>query len=656
MKTFKQICRAGIHAVLFAFLFAATSCQEDVYKPGGEDELPSKESYFDFATTINMQLDIDYCLQDYAIIFEIHSEFPLVSLDDGSFRKNENVKPIYRAATDTKGVFNSEISLPAAYSKLFLYSGYLGTVQCVELAVESNRLYFNQDEYLASILTKAPVTRATTSDGNTYPDGYMVLGSWDNKGTPDYLAATRAIPADFMYRVKSTFMDNTGVKYDANYVNSSVDMDIHIIKETEVYLVFLESTGDYRNTVGYYAYDTNNPPSSPSEVTSPVIAFPSCTKITQRGAIVAGDQVQLKYWDEANGVFLDKFPAGTSIGFFLLSNAFSNGNINIGSGNNIEGITVSPDADYIFFSKNKLNQKLPAGNDLQRAIAAFDGDRMVALCFEDLPFVSIGSPYWNYNDAMFYIHVEEKDAIDDSVIPELPEKENSKPTEENNVTEYRGTLLYEDLWPFKGDYDMNDLVVYYESSVYRNPVTNKVTKVVDQLTPIAYSAGYINGFGYEFSNLSSSQIKSISGDVTSLESGQSKPTVVVSSNMKQAFMEKKTFTITTLLYDVDEKDVIPPYNPFLIVQADQQRGVEVHLTNYAPTAKVDTGLLGTEDDESQPAVGLYYVSGNDFPFALHIPNYMFYGAAEGVRIDKEYPGYNGWVTSKGANNQNWYIK
>ena len=56
-----------------------------------------------------------------------------------------------------------------------------------------------------------------------------------------------------------------------------------------------------------------------------------------------------------------------------------------------------------------------------------------------------------------------------------------------------------------------------------------------------------------------------------------------------------------------EANVVPPYNPFIFVESDKDRGREVHLVKYPPTDKADFGLFGTGSDASRPDEGLYYV-------------------------------------------------
>lgn len=64
-----------------------------------------------------------------------------------------------------------------------------------------------------------------------------------------------------------------------------------------------------------------------------------------------------------------------------------------------------------------------------------------------------------------YCHADVEGAIDGSNMAELEKPEDPGPSEEDNYTTYFGLLAFEDLWPDQGDYDLNDVVVYYQSRV-----------------------------------------------------------------------------------------------------------------------------------------------------------------------------------------------
>lgn len=684
MNRLKQVNKLKIACLsLLSILFVAVSCTEkDVYVEPETPEAPetpdtpSKDDYFDFSTTGDYKLDIDYGLSNYQILFEIYANNPWINVE-GSLLKNEDEKALYRAVTDKSGKFSADIILPAYTQSVYLFTEYLGVDNCVKLDITGKAIRFNQKEYWNTTKTKGVVTRATTASGYNYPDRYKVLGDWQLNGIMEYMEPEkRELDPEFLTRITNTFVKKN-VKYDPTYIGTNKSMDLHIVKETKVHQVFLNTSAAFANTYGYYIYPTNNPPKSPDDIEDMIISFPFVNNWPEwpsgiyKCDVRAGDQVMLKYWNKETKEFEDTFPAGVSIGFFILPSAFntSTGNISEKTVSVIQEYTLPTPAPYIFYSNNKFNNKLEVVGDTeyQRTVAAYDGDHMVVLCFEDRPECNVDNGMWAYNDAVFYFHIDEKNAIDPS-IPSLPD-DNDGPSADDNYVEHYGTLAFEDLWPSQGDYDMNDMVVRYNSKIYKDPQTNKVVKIVDEFTPVHNGASYTNGFGYQYHNITKDDVKSVtiaseSGLASSfmngatLEQGQDKPTIVLFDNTTEALNQNAVFTVTTEIKNgVEEQDVYPPYNPFIVVRANSGRSKEVHLTNYSPTSLMDTGLLGTINDLSDPEYGIYYVSNNNFPFAINLyRDETFIGAPESKRIDMTFPKFTNWVSTFGAEDADWYLE
>ena len=81
------------------------------------------------------------------------------------------------------------------------------------------------------------------------------------------------------------------------------------------------------------------------------------------------------------------------------------------------------------------------------------------------------------------------------------------------------------------------------------------------------------------------------------EPGQSHPTILLYDDMTKfkniTDESKKEYTVTITLDGASEKEVVPPYNPFIFISSNEGRGKELHLINYPPTDKADLSLLGT---------------------------------------------------------------
>lgn len=244
-----------------------------------------------------------------------------------------------------------------------------------------------------------------------------------------------------------------------------------------------------------------------------------------------------------------------------------------------------------------------------------------------------------------------------------------------------GTLAYEDLWPGKGDYDFNDLVVDYRFNTVTN-ASNLVVEIYGTFIVKAFGASLENGFGFQFPNDNiSTQDITVSGfDLqenyislagNGLESGQSKPTVIVYDNAfnimphpgqgigvntepTAPYVEPDTLNIymdiTDDIYTTAEVD-ISNFNPFIIV--DLTRGREVHLPDYPPTDLADPSYFGTYDDDSDPATGRYYKTQSNLPWAINIYESFEY-PIEKREISTAYNHFVEWAESGGVNFQDWY--
>ncbi|MFH0760038.1 MAG: LruC domain-containing protein, partial [Bacteroidota bacterium] len=73
-----------------------------------------------------------------------------------------------------------------------------------------------------------------------------------------------------------------------------------------------------------------------------------------------------------------------------------------------------------------------------------------------------------------------------------------------------GSLVFEDLWPSKGDYDLNDAVIDYQYRVVTN-AQNKVVDIKPTFSLRAAGAALRNGFGFQLDNRLPAAVASVSG-------------------------------------------------------------------------------------------------------------------------------------------------
>ncbi|MGE4541501.1 MAG: LruC domain-containing protein [Bacteroidales bacterium] len=243
-----------------------------------------------------------------------------------------------------------------------------------------------------------------------------------------------------------------------------------------------------------------------------------------------------------------------------------------------------------------------------------------------------------------------------------------------------GTLAYEDLWPYKGDYDFNDLVIDYQFQI-TNTTSNFVEKVEASFIIKAFGASFENGFGFQLSSAIDPNDLNVSGfsltenyitlNPNGTEAGQSKPTIIVFDNAygqmehsgmgigvntepNAPYVEPVTLTVTidfpSNTYTLNQLD-ISNFNPFLIINMD--RAVEIHLPYYPPTDLADAALLGSNEDDSNPASGKYYVTRGNLPWAINIYETFDY-PIEKQDIIMVHLKFAEWATSGGVLFPNWY--
>ncbi len=259
------------------------------------------------------------------------------------------------------------------------------------------------------------------------------------------------------------------------------------------------------------------------------------------------------------------------------------------------------------------------------------------------------------------------------------------------------TLLFEDKWPGKGDYDFNDLVMNYRV----NSVTNAAGQVVEQKYTYvirAIGAWYRNGFGFQLTGVNPASVRSVSGTRMSgepypvpgteyiteysfqpngLESGQTRPTVIVfddafkvmgienvlmNTDKTLPYVTPQTLNVTVTFMEngvpgsggaVQLSQLTNAlFNPFLVINGDRRR--EVHLPHYLPTDLAVTTVFGMIDDASVPAEGIYYVTLQNHPWVLNVPYEIPY-TRELLQIDTGFLKFVDWVVSGGASYADWYL-
>ncbi len=631
---------------------------------------------FNFATTKMMSIKVyTYDSEDNGLAYipvNIHS-----SLSDSA----ENV--ISTGATTEAGLFETTIEFPTSLDSIYLYTDYLGLPDWHRVSTAEDEIIYNIG---GSNPSDGIVDRYTPQDnGENFQSDiqarrasnptskYVYKASFDNNGVPSNLLPDRDfISQDLLDLVNASLPEKRPVPvYNPEYIADDIKSDVILSKESEAWITFVHEGAGYRNALGYYYYPTDSVPQTIDDIDSLFIVFPNASLNRSGGGLVAGDKV-----------YLGKFPANTSIGFFLVPNGWTGRGVNQGIGGEIK------------YSDKQLNTYTSEAYRNHVALLRDDVRELLILGMEDITRPGGDK---DFNDAIFYITLSEFDALvvdniaetktderpddDEDGIPNVNDEYPNDPLRAFRIKlpgiEGEGSLMFEDFWPKRGDYDFNDLIVNYNYEI----VTNSANKIIDLDATFkiqAIGAGFRNGFGFQLdidpSKVSSATGANLSKNIVTLasngtEANQRKATFIVfddafalmrnpnggfvNTQNDQPYVEPVEINMAiTFTEPIFKNDLgFSPFNPFIFVNGN--RSVEVHLADYAPTDLADASLFGTEDDRSNATNGTYYKSTSNLPWALHFGANVDY-PTEKISILKVFNQFKPWAESGGQANKSWY--
>lgn len=625
--------------VLFGIILtvtALTSCEKkDVYVP---DTKVTLDDYFNFATSKTVQLNINYTI-DGKVLFEVYGENPM-KVVEGMVEKNTDLIAVAKGYTDEYGKYNLKATIPAAVTEVYIYSPSFGVPRLFKTKVTGNEIVaninFESAIDLSSLVTIESRANSPQQGGSLIMKNLNnKLCDWNKNGKPDNLSDTVIKVDKTMRQYLDTYLPEGGGNgvYKA-YISD--DADITLYEEaSKVTLSYLGGETSAHSVLAYYCYPENATQAQIREAAANAcVVFPNAHK-DALGAY-SGVSMDLQYINPAGKLAVGNFPKGTKIGFMIWNEGWKNSPMSKGN---------------LFYSTKMLNAK----NESHTAILGIKdnaGKNYNAISFEDW---SQESGY-DYNDVVFVIRSNPAEAI---VVPPAPD-----PTPENYTETYQGILGFEDCWPFQGDYDMNDVVIKYNTNITCNP-NNEIVSITDKFTLVWSGANMRNGFGYQFPfNMDGKRVAftakgSISGNIITLFDDAKKELNVENipgQNMPSANPQQVIYVITTTFdVPVSKVGIVPPYNPFITINKTK---IEVHLTNQKPTSG-ETGNVFPNKADISDGISTWYICEDGYPFAIHMdarkdPSLLNLDLKpETVRIDKTYPGFAEWAKTRNPEKKWW---
>jgi LruC domain-containing protein len=678
----KTTCPKLSLVLLSIFSLFLNSCVDDNVSSGD-----IKIDNFDFKTTKELKVSVSTLNSENkpigGVSVEIYTQNPLTA--EGLLKENSSDFLAFKGISSNNGLLECEIAPQTSVDSLSVFVNHIGLPSLKKVKINSNNLSIVVGGKSSASSSKSRANSKTAAD---LPDpvkrtNYYVLGSWDNEGKPSYLwNPDDKIANDFLADVNASLPENKKLSDShPEYLSSADNGNIELIADAEVWITFVHEGAGYRNAIGYYTHKSDNAPAKKSEIKDATIIFPNVSYSGAGGSLNSGNKVQLLYLDPATNKYSKIFPKGTTVAWFFIANSFNGSRFSVDSGLGT------------LYSDSRFNPETDVNKRKHNVILKDTKRQLLLIGFEDINRER-GSDE-DFNDGVFYstvtpytaVKTDDIKSIDtptdkdgDGVKDLLDEYPDDKTKAFNNYYPSKnstGTLAFEDLWPSKGDYDFNDLVVDYNFNQITNG-ENKVVEINAALTVRAVGASLKNGFALQF-NTTPSNVKAVSGqsllngvfttNSNGTEQKQSKAVVPIFDDPYKVLNASTAITNTYVggaysapkTLNIKIEFITPialsgfgtaPYNPFLV--AGGTRGKEIHLAASEPTDLADKSKFGTGDDDSNLAAQKYYMSDGNLPWAINIPVQFAY-PAEQQNITKAFLLFNKWAESKGTINTDWYL-
>jgi len=650
----------------FLALISACSIENDDASIDSMNEIKVPVN-FDFKTSIDINLSV--LVQNSTTVL---TNVPVKVYLDNPGPSEEpllNARFVGTFASGEDGRIEAQLRIPSIIDTVYLKTDYVGLNSIAAVKVIGGSVVYNYAEDKGSFkeyISKNPQDGVLKTTIN-----YSYLGSFNSQGVPGYLMSPRDIlTQDFLDDINASLPERIRLPVShPDYLAIGNEADIVVNEEADVWITFVHEGAGYLNTVGYYVYDQSNPPKSTLDIGKYNVIFPNASYSGSGGGLTSGDKV-----------FLGRFPAGKSIGWFLVPNGWSGGKVT---------------GSKLFFSEPAFNPESDISKK-QHTVLLYDEKRGVLLIgFEDID--RMNSSDEDFNDAVFYVTANPVRAIDVSRVPPLDSPgDRDLDGISNTFDDYPddkslafdnyypaqgtfGTLMVEDLWPGTGDYDFNDLVLDYNFNQVSDS-KNQIKQIKIELKPRAIGASFRNGFGIQLP-VPANTVESITGtdlkgryvklNPNGTEAGQSKAVIIafedaydalpyqgvgtgVNVNQENVWVEPESIFINVVFSNTQTFAAIgqAPYNPFLIV--DGLREKEIHLINSAPTDLVDKSYFGQAKDNSDSKSGRYYKSVNNLVWMIDVPISFDY-MKEKNDLVKGYLKFRSWAESSGMSDSDWYL-
>ncbi len=645
-----------------------TSCSEktDLYQPPTTEEVLNPDDYFSFNLTTDISLSINYGKDAAGSLIELYADKPVSYNEDiTSYTSKE---ALFKIFTDSEGKFEGKVKLPTYIDSVYILSESWNAPHLIKAKIEDGKINVEAlNDVTTASRTSRTVANPTIKTLDTSRNIYSIV-EWNKYGKIsdiNGITSTGKFGNDFITNIQNTLwqgalrkpanLDNSSLVKETKYVNTTIaktyineENKQVTVENAEIFLTFLTERAGYQSSIGYYYYKSNEAPTTPQNIKKFVI-IPNASiayddpyylennekesfsgdnpKYRKSNAPISKNTRIKLLFQDANGNVSDRFPAGYTIGYFIISNGFTPNYYSTGA------ISYK---NNIVYSNSEWNTVYEGQKARYISLSTKSG--AIVYGIEDGADKS-------YEDILFCVDANPSGSIQD---PDRPEIDPILPEVTTTETTYH-TYAYEDIWPTGGDYDLNDVIIEHKSTVTFNS-KNYVKSIVDYFTPVQKidAAVLENAFAIQYNQ---NQIGNISIPTESFNESSTN-SIVLFKNAKNVI--NKSFAITRTFNDnyLLKTNIDSYINPFIIVNYKQgaNNRTEVHLPKCAATSMANKDQIGKEDD------AFYIDKSGNHPFSIDIPIINFVPSTEKTSISIFYPNFDKWVTSSGTQYSNWYLK
>jgi LruC domain-containing protein len=247
------------------------------------------------------------------------------------------------------------------------------------------------------------------------------------------------------------------------------------------------------------------------------------------------------------------------------------------------------------------------------------------------------------------------------------------------------TVVFEDNWPYTGDFDFNDAVAELRTTRCATGGSVYVARVNGRI--MAMGAGYHNGLGIHIPGVDRADVSELFSSFTVNSVAETFPMVAgttdavfqLDNDMRVSHPKSegcnyfrteascsasvvRAFELKVALETPIAVASFPTgiWDPFLYATPSSPRGVgtpgtslEIHLKNKGLTSLGSSEFFGTAHDSSDAGSDHYFQNSSGLPWAIEVPSGWKY-PVEGIDITTAYPEFAGYAMSGGAVNTDWY--